>query len=500
MFRRLFGWIAVAFIGSCLFLGSWHVLHNDIVFHTDIARDFLVMQEMVATKKPTLIGPRAGGIPGMFHGPLWFYLNLPAFIIGGGNPVFVGWFWVFLTALAVAAVYWAARRLFGPGTALLSALLFAPFVMSYAPALFNSFGALIVFPIFFLFFHRYLESKKARDLLIALFMLGLVIQFQVGFGSAMLVLTVLFLVPYLIRSKRPLHLLSFFILAVPLSTFIAFELRHHFLEISSAVRFFTARHEGASPGFAALAAARLQGMLFNGLGLAPGNALYAAPVTVAFAWLLAQTRNRNFKNRQTYLLYFYFYTGFWALMFLFKGEVWGFFYWPFLPVTIIMASSLSSLIDRRLFALGFTSLLALNFMAGLQSLKDTGQGWALYHRAAQTAYRDAGGREFGYFVFSPDLYAYSGRYALSYTQGEFPGTKSYPYEKKGVTFLFKNTVSPDMKWLSSDWWTTHQVNIASPPVSARKYGNQFTVEEYVITGRDLTLPADPNLIKDLTFR
>jgi hypothetical protein len=51
-----------------VFLSAWYVINGDIVFHTDIARDFLVLQDIVETHKPTLIGPRSGGISGVFHG------------------------------------------------------------------------------------------------------------------------------------------------------------------------------------------------------------------------------------------------------------------------------------------------------------------------------------------------------------------------------------------------------------------------------------------------
>ena len=95
-----------------ILLSAWYVLNKDLVFHTDIARDFLVLEDIVRTHKPTLLGPRSGGIPGVFHGPLWFYVNLPIFILGQGNPVVVGWFWVFLSASSIFITYYFGKKIF----------------------------------------------------------------------------------------------------------------------------------------------------------------------------------------------------------------------------------------------------------------------------------------------------------------------------------------------------------------------------------------------------
>ncbi|MFA5584760.1 MAG: hypothetical protein WDA09_11150, partial [Bacteriovoracaceae bacterium] len=75
-----------------LYLLTSHLRHGDLLVHADVGRDLLVLEELVQTRQPTLIGPRAG-IAGVFHGPLWYYLNLPVFVLVGGNPVLMGWYW-----------------------------------------------------------------------------------------------------------------------------------------------------------------------------------------------------------------------------------------------------------------------------------------------------------------------------------------------------------------------------------------------------------------------
>jgi len=155
-----------------LFIASWPIINGNIAFHTDIARDFSLLEEIVKNKKPTLIGPRAGGISGIFHGPLWLYLNLPAFLIGKGNPVVVGWFWIIFSIFSLTTTYYTATKIFNKKTGFLAILLYSAYLISYTSGLFNSFGALIFFPLFFLFFSQYLKTLNPINLSLSLFFFG----------------------------------------------------------------------------------------------------------------------------------------------------------------------------------------------------------------------------------------------------------------------------------------------------------------------------------------
>lgn len=483
-----------------IILGSWYVINSDLVFHTDIARDFLVIQEMVQTQKPTLIGPRAGGIPGMFHGPLWFYINLPAFILGQGNPIMVGWFWVLLSILSLIIIYHYGKMTFNKEVALLSTLLFSVFLINYTSRLFNSYGSVMLFPVFFYLFSKYIKKLNIKYLLSSLFVLGLIIQFQVGFGPTILVLTITYLIPFLLKRKKLNHLLSLAILIIPLSTFIVFELRHDFLQIRALINFFTSHGNSANLTFIQLIIDRLQGFLLNGLGIIPYNKLFVFPVTAMFVWLFLRIKNQNLKFKDEYHLYFYFYSGFWVLMLLFKGTIYGFFYWGFLPVTILVISSLIMLIDKKLFFLLFVYIYLFNFFFSIQSLSGVGTGWRTYYDSAKAIYRDANKNEFGYYVYSPDLYGYSQKYAISYTQQEFPNTQANSFTKKRLTYLTFESPPLDRPWLDGKWWKTNQVRVIKKPNKKFNYPNGVVVEKYLLNQKELEVFSDPNLIQDLIFR
>lgn len=478
---------------------AWYVLNKDLLFHTDIARDFLVLEDMVKTQKPTLIGPRSGGISGVFHGPLWFYLNLPAFILGGGSPVIVAWFWVFLSIFSIGITYYVGRKLFDEKIALVASFLLSVLSISYTNSLFNPFGAVITFPVFFYLFLRYLKSTKVLYLISALFCLGLTIQFQIAFGVPILILSTIYLVPFFLKKKKFFHIFSYLILLIPLSTYILFELRHEFLQVKSVVSYITTKQK-EEVNFLMIFLARIKGIFIDGLKIVPQNNWLSWPVMGLFGYLIYKLRLNKIKAREIYFLFFYFYIGYWVIALFYKGTVWSYYYWPFLPVTLLILASSFKLLNKKLFFMIITYIFLANFYYGVQAIKEAGGGWKFFYNMARDIYKDAGRGEFGYYVYTPDQFGYSEKYALSYVQKEFLETKSYPFKKKETLYL---TIAPppgDRLFLDGTWWKSHQVNIKRKPNNVFKYPNGFVVEKYSLSKEEIDTPSDPNLIQDLTFR
>src|SRR5579863_1660833 len=119
----LFFCVAIILYGIYLF--SLHLFLGDLLFHTDIARDFLLIQDIAINHKLTLIGPRAGGIPGTFLGPAWLYLNVPAFLLGNGNPIVVGYFWLLLVLTGFGVVFYITKKIYNYEVAVLATMIFA---------------------------------------------------------------------------------------------------------------------------------------------------------------------------------------------------------------------------------------------------------------------------------------------------------------------------------------------------------------------------------------
>lgn len=133
---------------------------QEISFSSDIARDFHLLRE-VDEKKLILIGPRSS-VGGLFHGPLWIYLNYPAYKLGGGNPIVVGWGWIVLSCLFTFSCYTIIRSLFTPLAGQLAALMIAVYMSYISQSLFNPHGAMFLIPFFFIQLCAISKPKKQR--------------------------------------------------------------------------------------------------------------------------------------------------------------------------------------------------------------------------------------------------------------------------------------------------------------------------------------------------
>lgn len=94
------------------FLGFWF----------DQGRDAKVVWDIWHAHKFTLIGPTTG-IEGIFLGPFYYYLITPAYILGGGNPVYPAIFLATLNVIAIYLIYRLGSEYFHPQVGLLAAFI-----------------------------------------------------------------------------------------------------------------------------------------------------------------------------------------------------------------------------------------------------------------------------------------------------------------------------------------------------------------------------------------
>ena len=211
---------------------AWYLLHGDIFFNTDIARDFLILNDL-QIKKFVLIGPRASGLNGFFHGPLWMYINFPVYFLSKGNPLAQGWFWIGLLIAYLGGTYIVWKKKIGSDKALIFTTLLSLFFtidpdQGFYNGYYNPFGALFLMPFYIYVFHSYWTQKKMKQLVLLLFLNGLIIQFQIAFGGPLLILSSILILWNIFKSKKFTHIFSYFILLIPASTYILFDLRHNF--------------------------------------------------------------------------------------------------------------------------------------------------------------------------------------------------------------------------------------------------------------------------------
>ncbi|MDP3758597.1 MAG: hypothetical protein Q8Q86_02665, partial [Candidatus Daviesbacteria bacterium] len=116
---------------------------------------------------------------------------------------------------------------------------------------------------------------------------------------------------------------------------------------------------------------------------------------------------------------------------------------------------------------------------------------------------------FGYFIFTPDLYGYSPRYAIDLYQKRFKDKKVKPYEKSAITYLVIAPPpyygkDPNSIWYqkntNSATWKISDIRITSDSASSVIFNNGFIIEKYNLSDEEIKMGSNPYLIKDIFFR
>lgn len=226
MQTRLAGWFKkywmYLILGLFLVLGAGlrlYRLEDLMIFLGDQGRDVTIVQGMIDTGQPALLGP-GSGVGHFQRGPAYYYLLLPALWLGGGEPLSAAMFIVFVDVACIAMVFVVGREWVGADAGITAALLYAcaqvPLVVARVmsnPALLPLLTLVMLYSVwrviqgqerfFLLLVAAWLVSWQLHDqvwLLIPLFAVALV-YFKVRLRPRILalatILTLLLLAPFL---------------------------------------------------------------------------------------------------------------------------------------------------------------------------------------------------------------------------------------------------------------------------------------------------------------
>lgn len=508
-FDRLFKLFLYGGIIANILMCFWLLTYKDIIFQTDIARDFLLIEDIVYKNHFTLLGPRSGGIPGVFHGPLWLYLQVPAFILAHGDPTKIGIFWFILCIVALYIAYCAAKKLFGSEAALISAFLISCTIPTTFLNLFNPYGAVLLSPIFFFYFYQYVKSNEGRYLILSLLVLGVCIQFQMAWAVPMLILTIPIVIRRAKKSKSWKQLFSYAILIIPLLTYLIFELRHSFLQIKSVIHHLTGGNNGYGvSSIYSYFLSRFTGTVIDGWYFLSNldTVIKILIIIGVIIYLHRSWRTFTANVRHFCIIYIYFYLGFWFMSFFFRGVIWGGYYWPFVHMTAVAIGVISTQ-KSRFFPMILIIVIGLSYIFAnsryIVSFKNFSghdlSSWQFNQKIANSIFSQ-NDSVFGYYIFSPDQYGFSLKYAMNLAQSQNVQPKSLPFQKRKTTYLLMAPAPDYRPELNGDWWKSDQVKIKRPADFRTTYPNGLTIEKFNLSEEEVAVSSDPNLIQDLHFR
>ncbi len=337
-FRKHILLILILFLAAFLRL---YRINEYMTFLGDEGRDAIAIYNIVqgigslfqgnielAKEQLTLLGPTAS-VGGFFMGPAYFYLAAPFFWLFNSNPVGSSVMVALLSVVTVWFIYKIGKDFFSKKAGLIAALLYtlSPLVIIYSHSSWNP----NVMPFFTLLtvyiLYKGIQYRNIFLLVFCGFVFGIDIQFhyvELFIGPVIILYTISsYLYDYhtllswkVLRDiiKDGLAILGGFLLGF--SPFLAFEIRHQFLNTQSIIQFiFTSGETGASTNYLMTiwnVVLRLFGRLLVDFPLPQdfskftGNLLtawygFSVVITVFCLIYLGIRFKASFKNRISYL-------------------------------------------------------------------------------------------------------------------------------------------------------------------------------------------------------
>lgn len=209
-------------------------------FTYDQARDMLDIRVIGGFHDFQVSGPTTS-ITGLNLGPYYYYLNLPAFWLGQGNPqalVYLNIVCFLLTAIIIFLFFYKRNIVLGFFITII--FLMSPQLFSVTRYFWNA-NAVVYFIVFyFLGLWNFYENKTKRNALILGILAGLVIQFEAAFGS----MCVAFSILVIILSKSKINFRNYLLGLLPwFLPQLAFEVKNKFLMTKLFLGIFTGKNQ-----------------------------------------------------------------------------------------------------------------------------------------------------------------------------------------------------------------------------------------------------------------
>jgi hypothetical protein len=396
------------------------------------------------------------------------------------------------------------RKLLGAPVALLAVALLA---IDLAPHTYSVFSpdALFYFMPFFLFtMYRYIQSKKAYFLALHLITVGIFIHLNIGVGILFAMLSIALSGGFIIKNRLWKHFLSLIFIPLVLSNFIIFDVRHGFNMTKALLNL------GGSSRFLVPISYWLNDRISNiiSMQILSSSTFYLSLsiFLLIVIFTILEIKNRS-KQKNFLLLLVFYYFGYMLLSYFNKGVILSHYVYVLVPLSAIWLATLVKGSYKIIFIPIILLVIYLNFnyakgfLAYYQQslMGKSPDSWVALKAVAKSVINEQGGKEFGYYVYSPDSYAYQQRYAMIYAF-KTANAKSFEYVKKPTTYVIAAPHPIDNPYMGQDWWIKNEAKISDLPTQIKYFPSGYIVEKFNLTSSEQKIAHDPNIELGLTFR
>lgn len=501
-------------------LRSRMFLHGDFYFLPDQGRDMQLAKSIAIDHKLALIGGHAG-LGGLFHGPLWWYMIVPFFLLSHGNPFFsLVPLYLLVSFGIIIAGFFIGRKLYGNFAGFLIALLitFSGEFISTISFTSNSQVMPLIF-LFYLFTIILFLRGKDKAIIFSLLCIGIGMHFESAFAIFLFPLT---LFAFLFKRHIP-RIKSLFIgmglFMLSIINFVFFDLRHQFL-MTHAVLNLLAGHvkpDKANSMYANIffrihdrvwwffSTFRAAIYTENSLLILLLIIIFIAAALFVFrSYLRVEMQTED--NESIFLLLF---IALMYILYIFYPLPLQVHYIQSLDIAVIFLLALAiRKISTSRIGIGVIVLflffnmypainwLFQNYIINQKYVAGSEGSYTNQLNAAQYVFKDAGGKAFGYFVYDAPIVTYGIDYLLWWQ-----GSTKYHYIPESKKLLLTYLVmfpAPVGDIHAHDFWKKYVVRTTGTVVSEKTLPGNIIIQKLTVGANEF--PADPNYYQNLIFR
>lgn len=498
-FKTIFVWaMLLLLIFLTLFPRITEVLNQNYLFGFDQGRDYLAVRNIVVNHHPTLIGSEWGagsaGFTGLFHGPFYYYFLSIPFVLWQGDP-YGGIVLMFILSISAVVIgFLLGRTIFGTLGGLFVALFIAmsPPLISQARFFWNSHPATPFILIAFYFVYK-IKKMGVPAVFLAAFFSGFIYNFQTAIAIPMSI-SLLILLAFFIRTKKIQDYLAFFFGSLLAFTpLLFFEMRHNLSGLFGLLGYVGGDKKTAVTlrFMEYITRDHFNTFLFNfhntfpRLDVVPPIVFALILFSVAFYFLL---REEN-ANRTIFFWYLFLLPVVsFGVFLLLKNAVYPYYLIELniLFILLFVYALFSSLRKQvfpvaGIFMLVFLFFLVVAIPSAVRTFvydySDYGGDAKIKGKTAALdyIYKDAAGKNFGLFVFSPPIYTYPYDYLI-----QWYGKRVYGYvpsqQKKGLFYLLVEK-DHEKPWTYKGWMET--VIKTGKVMETKTLSNGFIVQKRI---------------------